>query len=247
MDKNWRIWDSAHQYGNYFKQRADGTLDEMESSKSICDIINNHYAKKMTVADIGCGCGHYLRSLIKRVDQNISYIGLDYTNFFLKNARQVFENYSFINGDIFHLPFKNNTFDIVLCSNVLLHIPPPPANSLKELIRITKKILILRIPLGVRNYIIKEVHDIESHSDEILQDNGTPIKYNYFNIYTSNYINFVIEKICKNSKVEIIRDLSFGNFDNRSTLGDTGSYTSNGQQISGNLLVDWNYIVITKN
>lgn len=71
------------------------------------------------VLDLGCGAGTYCRLLAKK---GYKVVGLDYSLETLKKAakkiignRQIYLN----NAEIYHLPFKDETFDAVVCIGVL--------------------------------------------------------------------------------------------------------------------------------
>ncbi|MBN1363976.1 MAG: class I SAM-dependent methyltransferase [Syntrophaceae bacterium] len=95
------------------------------------------------VLDAGCGTGRHLRQLRKMPDLKI--IGID------KNMEAVHEAFTSLEAmpdalsadylvsiaDISRLPFTDNSFDCVICSEVLEHIPGHES-ALKELVRILK-------------------------------------------------------------------------------------------------------------
>ena len=112
-NENWRVWEGASEYGELLFKRATGELDEMESSKALCKIISTFYEKGMKIADVGCGAGHYLRSLRNRVDKAIDYTGIDATENYISLAKKAFPQMAtFKIGDILDLPFDNDFFDI---------------------------------------------------------------------------------------------------------------------------------------
>jgi ubiquinone/menaquinone biosynthesis C-methylase UbiE len=251
MNENWRVWNINKTYGETLKKRADGSLSEMESSKAVCNLLKPYYTKGMTIADVGCGAGHYLRSLKKRIDQNIDYTGIDATPYYLELAKETFPGVSFVKGDIFNIPFPDYKFDIAICNNVLLHLPPPPIKPIYELIRIAKKYVIIRTVFGARNYIIQEIREpkeiemrFEMHS--LIKEDGTPESYNYFNMYSDEYIFSVINSIDKQLKVSIVEDRFYSEFDNTKIGSQSATKVENGKQISGNLILDWRFIVIEK-
>ena len=162
-EEQWDFWENYKQYGDLFYKRATGELEEMESSKALCQVLARFYRKGMKVADIGCGGGHYLRSLRQRIDPEIDYTGIDATAYYIQCAQQAFPEIAdhFHIGDIFDLSVEDGTFDIVINNNVLLHLPPPPTKAFAELIRISRKYVVIRTIFGERNYIIKEIRPQE--------------------------------------------------------------------------------------
>jgi 2-polyprenyl-3-methyl-5-hydroxy-6-metoxy-1,4-benzoquinol methylase len=82
-------------------------------------IKNVPISKKML--DAGCGSGIYSFSLADRIESikavDISNEKIDYT----RNVNP-FKNIYFEVGDLRKLKFKNNSFDLIICSDVLEHI-----------------------------------------------------------------------------------------------------------------------------
>jgi len=254
MENDWRIWNENKKYGELLHERATGNLDEMESSRALCNILSEFYKPHMKILDVGCGAGHYLRSLRFRLDENINYTGIDATEYYIKLAQKAYdENVCFLQGDIYDLPLEDDSFDVVICNNLILHLPPPPTIPISELIRVSSKYIIIRTVFGQRNYIIKE---IRSSDDEIeglplkeknlISSDGKPVKFNYFNMYTDKYIRDIVMSINCNSKIKIDSDYDWNQFDNTALGGQTATKVIGGKQVSGNLLLDWGFIIIEK-
>lgn len=91
------------------------------------------------VLDIGCGLGDDVRNLVKLFDVRV--VGLDSSKEMIVEARKrsLKEGVSatFIKGDITHLPFKDNSFDVVRADRVLKY-QSDPKRSVKEMVRVTK-------------------------------------------------------------------------------------------------------------
>lgn len=95
------------------------------------------------VLDAGCGGGRHLRALAKLPNLNI--IGIDKNDSDLNDALIGLKNmsdglsgdYLVSRADIKNLPFASASFDCVICSEVLEHIPDHE-NALNELVRILK-------------------------------------------------------------------------------------------------------------
>lgn len=224
------IWKRDVKYGDVFFERAVGIRDEMESSKAVCKILSPIYKKDMKILDVGCGAGHYLRSLKERIDNNINYVGVDITEEYLEKARKAFKDYLFTKEDIHHLTFKNNSFDVVMCNNVILHLPPYPKKAISELLRVSSDYVIIRTPCGMRNYIIKEIKGD---------------CWNFLNLYTVEYIKDAIKKIDKSASVEVVPDVFWKELRNV-VQSDTKTEIIDGRQVSGNIILDWTFFIIKK-
>lgn len=96
-----------------------------------------------TVLDIGCGIGYFF-FLLK--DSGHSVIGMDSDVPSLKTAR-LYQNGNFICADIRNLPFKNESFTVLLASEVLEHLPSEDA-AVTELYRTLAKngLLLVTVP-----------------------------------------------------------------------------------------------------
>lgn len=84
--------------------------------------------------DVGCGSGDLTR-FASKVRARVS-IGIDIATSIVRYARNESNRRAeFTVADAQNLPFKNNQFDTILCTEVLEHIPNP-MNTLKELYRV---------------------------------------------------------------------------------------------------------------
>jgi ubiquinone/menaquinone biosynthesis C-methylase UbiE len=96
--------------------------------------------------DVGCGDGTYEVAL----EKNFSYlVGLDVTRQNLRNAEQAVNDegkVDFVLADVEHLPFKDMSTDVVLCSEVLEHVNDP-SEALSELSRVSKHALVVTVPI----------------------------------------------------------------------------------------------------
>jgi ubiquinone/menaquinone biosynthesis C-methylase UbiE len=82
----------------------------------------------LNVLDVGCGTGDFLRLLAPIVSRGKA-VGLDVSETMIAEAVQRsaenFKNLSFQAGSALELPFQAGSFDRVLATQVLLHIPDP--------------------------------------------------------------------------------------------------------------------------
>lgn len=243
---NYKPWDYLTEVGDYYFRISTGELPEMFSSVALSNILNAFYNKEMKVLDVGCGSGHYLKSFRKHINPDINYLGIDVTERHIELARKAYGNDALFKvGDIYDLPIENNEYDIVTCNNAILHLPPNPIKPFRELIRVSKKYVIIRTVFGERNYIIQEVRTEPENNGNLFYEDGTPKFVNYFNMYTEDYFRTIIKNINPDAKIDIIVDNSFKEFDNRNvTNNSTATKVINGIQVAGNLLLDWRFIII---
>lgn len=252
---SWKSWDYDNAYGEVFYKRATGELDEMESAKAVCQLVSQFYQPGMTLVDVGCGAGHYLRSLRTRLDPDIVYTGIDATPYYIELARKAFpQKARFQVGSIYDLPVEDEAYDIVVSSNVLLHLPPPPTKPLEELIRISKKYVVIRTLVGQSNYIIKEIRPTREGRQarafrperELVAAEENLEFFNYYNMYTADYFRDAIAAIDSSIQVQVLKDTMWQPFDDKAFATQTGTKVVGNMQIAGNLIMDWHFLVLTK-
>ena len=197
-----------------YYNRAIGKTPEMETSKAIAKILKKIVKKDYKVLDVGCACGHFYRSLKREIDVNFLYTGVDPYKILLDKAKIAWKNHSnvsFKKGNIYNLPFKNNKFEITLCSNVLLRLPSIE-KPLKELIRVTKKTIILRTVVYDVSYRIQLVYNSNWWKEttveplEEFDKKGNPNSFSYFNIHSFDYLRALVSKINSKLKIKFIKD-----------------------------------------
>ena len=92
--------------------------------KISCENIYNYLKDKdyHKLLDIGCGTGYLINMLSK--DYNAEYIGLDLSPEMIKQAKSKnIKNAIFVEGRSDEIPFDDNTFNIVTCSQSFHHYP----------------------------------------------------------------------------------------------------------------------------
>ena len=89
----WRdSWNTSTEYGEVFYKRAVGDLPEMESSKAMASLLKEKISTGDHILDVGCGGGHYLRSLKNTVKVPFSYTGVDITASYIELAKRAWSN-----------------------------------------------------------------------------------------------------------------------------------------------------------
>ena len=99
--------------------------------KPIINLIKEYYKdKSIKILDIGAGTNVFLNISKKYEWDTIAFdINLD----FIKREN----GFKIVNGDVHNLPFKNDSFDVIVSRSSFCYFKNP-LNSLKEIIRVLK-------------------------------------------------------------------------------------------------------------
>lgn len=97
-----------------------------------------------SILDVGSGEGTTLNKLQKqKIGKRLE--GLEYLDTAIKIGRKLYPKLKLKQGTIFDLPYKDNSFDLLLCMEVLEHIENPET-AIPELHRVTSKYLLVSVP-----------------------------------------------------------------------------------------------------
>ncbi len=102
--------------------------------KRLSYILNEiEILKSHLVLDVGCAGGLLSYFLLKHASK---VYGIDVNHHIIIKSNGIVKG-KFICGDAIKMPFKSNSFDIVICSHLLEHIPSP-FHCIKEINKISK-------------------------------------------------------------------------------------------------------------
>lgn len=94
-------------------------------------------AKPKKILEVGCGRGFYIKS-VSLCDFPTEIVGIDVSKQYLEAARRLNKNDKRValkKGSIYNLPYPDNYFDCIICSEVLEHLDDDLAGA-KELHRV---------------------------------------------------------------------------------------------------------------
>jgi ubiquinone/menaquinone biosynthesis C-methylase UbiE len=128
--------DAFHHHPNPVVRFIEG-----KRVKTILALMNDN--KEQRILEVGCGAGNILEKA-----PGDKLFGVDISAFILSKAKQKLnEKVSLFQADAQNLPFKDQTFKQIICSEVLEHVIDPFI-SLKEIARILDRqgIAIVSVP-----------------------------------------------------------------------------------------------------
>ena len=121
-----------------------------EVAALVIEIIKRLGLVRPSILDVGCSSGYYY-DFFKWAGLNLKYAGCDVSPHFILLAKKKHRRIDFKVGPMTRLPYKDNSFNIVLASGVL-HIELDYKKALGELIRVSNKYVLLhRLPVFSTN------------------------------------------------------------------------------------------------
>lgn len=113
-----KVFNSKEGYDKYASvyDKKNDFLNQFEG-EVILKMIRGIDGKK--VLDVGCGTGRLVKKLLER---NAIVTGIDVSEEMLKIARKKFKTSEFIEEDAEKLSFKDDSFDIVTASFLIVHL-----------------------------------------------------------------------------------------------------------------------------
>lgn len=150
------------------------------------------------ILDLGCGIGYYTREIIKKGSKVTS---VEYSEQYLKQAKNLNKknNSLFIVASATNLPFKSDSFDKVLFTEVIEHIPEYE-KAIKEVRRVLKNEGVAVVttpfkysPMNIGYYLKRFIrkYGFNEHVHEFTRGELEKLLSKYFsikNFYMANYV-----------------------------------------------------------
>ncbi len=134
-------------FGKKYTNRNALTLDEMNemyrknfgmSREDLDNLFIDEMNQNIKTLEASSNIGNQLILLQKMGYKNL--YGIEINSYAVELSKQRVNNINIIQGSAFDIPFKNEYFDLVFTSGVLIHIAPHDINLvLNEVYRCTKK------------------------------------------------------------------------------------------------------------
>jgi 2-polyprenyl-3-methyl-5-hydroxy-6-metoxy-1,4-benzoquinol methylase len=97
-----------------------------------------------SVLDVGCGEG-FTMNRMKKAKIGKTREGIEYFETPIAIAKEMYPDLKIKQGDIYDLPYKANSFDLVVCTEVMEHLENPK-KALRELVRVSRKYILISVP-----------------------------------------------------------------------------------------------------
>lgn len=156
------LWDTLNLEGNAFTK-----CDDHQANDKLHLISDHIKGKHLNVLNVGFGSGNLERLIVQKDLSIDSWVGVDFSQKSVTHAKKHFPKFMFKKGEVEPLPFKNDTFDYLICLEVLEHISPHRIfKVLKEFNRVVKKngTVIISVPLNEDlKTMIREKRNINQH------------------------------------------------------------------------------------
>lgn len=180
-------------------------------ARKILKFIGN---RKQKILDLGCGPGYYSIALVKKGND---VTGIDISEDKINIAKQVAKenkiNVNFLVGDARKIPFKDNTFDLVICSEIIEHVKEDK-KVIKEILRILKKRgrFIITTPADSkenRKIYKKMNHIIPGYNEKLIKNIFSGTKATYKTEYYGQSTLKLSTRINRNLKSPIMIAITF--------------------------------------
>ena len=127
----------------------------------------------ITFVDVGCAEGYYVK-IVAEAQRKTFCVGTDIARTYIKKAKKNCNvaNVDYVVCDIENLPFKSESVNVVVCSEVLEHVLNYKS-AILELFRIGKKHLIISFPGHTCIYeVIRKIKPLKEFAEKLVADVG---------------------------------------------------------------------------
>lgn len=130
---------------NFEKHTSENLLQQLILANFYREVLNLLRSLELqSILDVGAGEGFTMKKL-KMKNEKLKIVGIEYSEDSVKIANKIYPDLDIRLGNIYNLKFKDDSFDCVLCMEVLEHLDDP-VKALAELKRVTKRYLLLSVP-----------------------------------------------------------------------------------------------------
>lgn len=132
-EKTRRAYDKiGSDYDNWYWNGAAKKL-RADLTRKVLETLRKELTGRPRVLDLCCGTGH----LVKGLSEIGNYTGMDFSKSMVRHCSVTYPNKKFFLGDAEKLPFKENSFDAVVCFWSFHHLvyPEKTLDEIKRVLR----------------------------------------------------------------------------------------------------------------
>jgi len=145
-NKNY-VWDEIY-------KKYELESENLYFYERLLNVMNPYIRDDTSILEVGFGSG-YIVSYFQ--DKLLFSVGLDINKEPIKTARNFFKSKNLVQGDVFNIPFKDCSFDIVWNEGMLEHWKfEKSLNALKEMKRVAKNYVIIAVPNCFSIWVLKK-------------------------------------------------------------------------------------------
>ncbi len=141
MDQYEKAWAGAH--GKEYVERCD--VDYSTRVPIFKKLLDKMELVFEDVLEVGCNKGHNLEAIEKANVYRPSHLYHPGKIVGIEINKDLCNKSNIINGSAYDLPWKENTFDLVFTSGVLIHIPPGRLKEAMNQMRTVSKTYVMMI------------------------------------------------------------------------------------------------------
>lgn len=123
--------------------------------KLVTRAIKSQNENPKNILDVGCASGWFLSELNKEFEKTEAF-GIDVYKRAIEYGKKKYKNINLKKADAHKIPYSSNSFDVIICNEVLEHVEDPD-KVLKEMIRVLKKDGVLVVEIDTGNWLFKLV------------------------------------------------------------------------------------------
>jgi len=256
--------ENTDDYVSLMTARARGRLPDMGCALRVAELIaemsprTNTVDGRISVLDVGCATGHFLRTFIRRALPLRKYVGLEIDPAMVRAANEVWREElgsgaaEFINADLEHFA-GGQTYDLVICVNAFMYFASAKT-ALTKLMRAARHRVMIRSYFTESTYRIVRAQTTRNHDksqvDELaaFDDAGNILCYDFWNMYSFTYMEALVRTIEPKARAEWIEDknvLSSLEEERKLNLQKRGATELLGRyEVSYPFILPWKYLSI---
>ncbi|TIP03010.1 MAG: class I SAM-dependent methyltransferase [Mesorhizobium sp.] len=138
MNRDWENWDVGEIANEIHTIWQNSPVEDAHRQELVDIVLGYVSTAAASILEVGCGTGLIYQKLMGHLPADASYMGVDSSSKMLDIARRGFPEGQFLFGDGYELDFNDGEFDVVLCFEVLGHIPEIE-QFIAELLRVARR------------------------------------------------------------------------------------------------------------